>query len=204
MQFIQNNVFNGFAFLPNIKYASKARKAFVFSFGIYSFLNSNIFCDRVVFVNTTLFFYDDVYGISKNLFEKFLFNLEKREFNFLKYFYKLCGISQKEFMKFSFLIQSEKEFKKYKKYLLEKLKKVKSTFINKNYLISIFKNKIKNKEIIFFISKNDKVLPYTSQKNFLNLLKTLNIPFKYYEIKDNHFPKFLERYYELEFSKAKI
>ncbi len=195
MLYIQNNIFNGFGFIPNIKWNKNANSSYVFSFGIYPFLFSNFEEERIIFINTTLYFYDNFYGILKNSFDNFIFSLKKYKYKFLKYFYNLCFGKNIEPENYKFLIQKT-DFKKYKSCLEIKLLFVKSFSERKTFLFNLFKKRIKNKKLIFFISEKDKILPFKSQINFLKFLENQNIYFETYKILDNHLPKFLEKIFE--------
>lgn len=191
MLYIPSNIFNGFGFFPNFKWNKFSKVSYVFSFGIYSFLFSNFKEEKIVFINTTLYFYDNSYGILKETFDKFTFSLKKYKYKFLKYFYNLCFGKQINIENYKFLIQ-KKDFNKYEIYLNNKLNFVKNISTKKKFLLNLFKKRIKDKKLVFFISKEDKILPFKSQINFLKLLKDQNISFKTYEILDSHFPKFFK------------
>ena len=191
MLFIPSNIFNGFGFFPNYKWNKFSKISYVFSFGIYSFLFSNFKEEKVIFINTTLYFYDNFYGISKEAFNEFVFSLKKYKYRFLKYFYNLCFGKQINIENYNFLIQ-KKDFNKYEIYLNSKLNFVKNISTKKKFLLNLFKWRIKGKKLVFFISKEDKILPFKSQINFFRFLKDQNISFESYEILDNHFPKFFK------------
>ena len=188
---IPSNIFNGFGFLPNFKWSKFGKVSYVFSFGIYSFLFSNFKEEKIVFINTTLYFYDDLYGISKEVFNKFIFSLKKYKYKFLKHFYNLCFGKQINLKNYNFLIQ-KKDFEKYEIYLNNKLNFVKKISKRKKFLLNLFEKRIKGKKLFFYLSQKDKILPFKSQINFLKTLKEKNISFKTYEIPDSHFPKFLK------------